>query len=547
MIDKMNLGFNLRSLALYIVLLLFMLIPKYCGAQTIQTITLPFVEFRNNLLEGALLSLLFFSIAGAMPLCSFFAPAVDKRSYAISLVSLCAGGFSLASTGLIATIINSPVLWEILAMITLYLLPVGICTFISKSFLKESKMFFLHYLARIYTPFALLALIATVTNLTTFAATMKLFFLLLFLTLTSLILVLQKSARAGKTNAEIIMIGVIVLLASGLIPNVNNALGTFLPLGLAPLWGLLGFVGCLIISFKKGKNQVEPASCNQNMNRSLQQDLSLAHSSDTTFNHTNSAGSPATYDLHMTKNKDGLQNIKTSLSSFTHELSTPLGTGILAATHLAKETEELHELFRDGDLRKSDLEKHLLSYKESADIIATNLQNAADIIRHYKNEITGDTPLTRQTFNIRQHIKQVLAELKPRILQAGHEIHFSCPDDVTIHSYPSMFTQIISNLIINSLTHAYQPLQKGNLSLTVSLAESILELKYSDDGNGIDQRIINKIFDPYFTTNIASGNTGLGLSIVHNLVTHHLNGHIQCYSVPGKCTTFLIRIPMERR
>ncbi len=518
---------------------LWALFPQVCRAQSPDGNFFS-VELSGHVWAGSLLTLGFFSVAGAMPLCAFLSFKNDKRYYALSLTAFCAGMFTLSAFGLFSAWGETFVVWQLLAMVSLYLLPAGICTFVARSFPKEARRGFLHYLGRLYTPFALVSLIAVATNMLPLTATLKIFCLLLAVTLTALLFVLQKAVRAGKPEAETIIGALILLLVSGVAANGKDALETTLPLELAPLWGGLGFMLCLIIALKQAIKPRRGTTVPRQQPRPLD-DRSIPRDGTGGAVQELAVCNPPAGEA-----QEGLPNIKTALSSFTHELNTPLGTGILAASQLARETAELYELFHAGELRKSDLEKHLQSYKEAAEIITANLQNAAEIVRHYRSEIAGKEPLAPQTFSVQKHIEQVLAELKPRITQAGHELHFACIDELVIESYPHMFTQIISNLVVNSLTHAYAQGQKGNLFLTVSKLDAVLELKYSDDGKGIDEQIINKIFDPYFTTNREAGNTGLGLSVVYNLVTRHLHGHIQCHSLPGKCTIFLIRIPLER-
>ena len=500
------------------------LLSQTCQAQSTDGAF--FLTQSSHAWTGALLALCFFSVAGALPLCAFFGAKPDKRYYALSLTALCAGVFTLSACGLFSVLGETSVSWQLPAMVSLYLLPAGMCTFVAKSFPREAKCGGLPYLGRLYIPFALVSLLAVAANMLPLKATLKFFCLLLAVTLAALFFVLHKALRAGKSEAETIICGLILLLASGVTANGKDVLETTLPLELSPLWGGLGFILCSIIALKQA----------------LKPRRNIARAKPDSGAKELAASTPPPSEAQA-----GLANIKTAFSSFAHELNTPLGTSILAASQLAQETEELAALFHDGELRKSDLEKHLRSYKEAAEIITANLQSAAEIVRHYRREISDKEPLPPQTFSVQKHIEQVLAELKPRIAQAGHELHFACiDDDIVIDSYPQMFTQIISNLVLNSLTHAYSPGQKGNLFLTVSKLDAALELKYSDDGKGIDGQIINKIFTPHFTTNREAGNTGLGLSVVHNLVTRHLHGHIQCHSLPGKCTIFLIRIPLER-
>jgi len=514
----------LRPMIIFALLSSFFLVPALCWAQVPPDNNLPFLQSNATLLEGVFLSFIFFSIAIAMPLCSFLIANNEKAYFSISSTALYAGVYSLSATGFGPFLLTLPILWHYLAMISLFLIPVGICKFLNTFCLETSAKFYLPTFEKVHTLFALLSLIGVTTGLVGIIIPLKIFFLLLIITYTAFFFILLNCVQIGKANTEIIMSGLLIFLASCVLSSLNKVFSDTIPLELSGIWGLLGFIICLILSLKNNiKKQHSPIElpCLDNSNLSQ--------------------------SIHEPSDQSEPKDSKTALLSFIHDMNTPLGTGILTTSHLEKEVAELYELFRSDELKKSDLETHLLSYKESATIIATNLQNAVNILQDFKTDIKTDSQLPKQTFNVGQYINQLLIALKPRINQAGHQIHFSCPDHLVITSYPSMFSQIIANLIMNSVTHGYPSGKKGNLSLEIDLVNDSLHLKYSDDGKGIDKKLLNKIFDPYFTTNKSAGNSGLGLSIVYTLVTERLGGSIECQSDPGKMTTFFIQVTIERR
>lgn len=106
--------------------------------------------------------------------------------------------------------------------------------------------------------------------------------------------------------------------------------------------------------------------------------------------------------------------------------------------------------------------------------------------------------------------------------------------------------QILSNLILNSLTHTYEPGQKGTINITATLKDGHIHLEYSDDGKGIPEEDIKKIFDPFFTTQRGHGGTGLGLSIVYNTVSGKLQGAIRVESEIDRGTRFAIDFPAQQ-
>jgi len=240
-----------------------------------------------------------------------------------------------------------------------------------------------------------------------------------------------------------------------------------------------------------------------------------------------------------------MENPAEKIREFAHEVNTPLGAGMLAASHLEQEVQKMHTLFKQDHLRKSDLEQHIANYQKTAGIILANLKQAADLTKSLQANSRDSEE--QQTFSLNKLIKEILLGLSPQIKQAGHAVHEMCDDNLVIHSYPRAIYQILTNLIMNSLIHAYGPGEKGNLIIDISYENGYVDMRYRDDGKGMEQHVLQQIFTPHFTTNRQNGNTGLGLAIVRNIEVNKLGGTIECDSSPGAGTTFKIRFPAERR
>jgi signal transduction histidine kinase len=138
----------------------------------------------------------------------------------------------------------------------------------------------------------------------------------------------------------------------------------------------------------------------------------------------------------------------------------------------------------------------------------------------------------------------VLLSLTPNLKKTRIAIDTDCPDNFEMYNYPGGLSQILTNLVVNSIMHAYNGEEKGSISIKIYKDESVMNFIYSDDGIGIEKNNINKIFDPFYTTKRGSGGTGLGLNIVYNIVTQQYGGSIRCDSIPGNGTTFTIKIPL---
>lgn len=235
------------------------------------------------------------------------------------------------------------------------------------------------------------------------------------------------------------------------------------------------------------------------------------------------------------------------VAGVAHEINTPVGIGVTAASHARRKNEEILRKFLDGSMTKSDLHGYLEADSEALRLIQTNLDRAADLVQSFKQVAVDRKTEDLRTFNLCEYLDDVLLSLRPRYKRSGHSISVNCPKDLTVTSYPGVFSQIITNFVINSLVHGFREQESGEIDIHVHSVAGGIEIVYSDNGQGIPADYIEKVFDPFFTTRRHSGGTGLGLNIVYNLVTRTLGGSIRCESVAGEYTRFFVRIPQEGR
>jgi predicted ATPase/signal transduction histidine kinase/tRNA A-37 threonylcarbamoyl transferase component Bud32 len=231
------------------------------------------------------------------------------------------------------------------------------------------------------------------------------------------------------------------------------------------------------------------------------------------------------------------------VAGVAHEINTPVGISITAASLLADKATEFFETFKSGQMKRSQLEKFLDTAMQSSSMVLSNLNRAADLISSFKQVAVDRSTEEQRTFNLKQYLSEVLIPLRPKLKTTHHQVEIKGDDAIFLNTYPGALSQIITNLVMNSLTHAYSPEAAGNLVFDFKLEGEQIVLTYSDDGKGITQENLSKIFDPFFTTKRGQGGTGLGLHIVYNLVTQKLNGTIECESQVGVGTKFIIKLP----
>ncbi|NMC31029.1 MAG: PAS domain S-box protein [Veillonellaceae bacterium] len=233
------------------------------------------------------------------------------------------------------------------------------------------------------------------------------------------------------------------------------------------------------------------------------------------------------------------------VAGVAHEINTPVGVGVTAASHLKQITEQFRELCTTGAPRRKDMADYLEDMTEAADILLKNLERASQLIKSFKQVSVDQASETRRTFTARQYLGEVLLSMNPRLKKTRHEIQVDCDDHIEIDGYPGAFAQIITNLVMNSLVHAFEPDSAGKIDISLHKQADEIHLTYSDNGRGIPAEHLPKIFDPFFTTKRGCGGTGLGLSVVYNIVVQNFGGTIVCTSEAGQGTTFSIQFPAQ--
>ncbi|MBW2091332.1 MAG: PAS domain S-box protein [Deltaproteobacteria bacterium] len=233
------------------------------------------------------------------------------------------------------------------------------------------------------------------------------------------------------------------------------------------------------------------------------------------------------------------------VAGVAHEINTPLGIAVTAASFVDEKINDLAGQFEAATLKRSDLEKYIKATHDSAKMILANLRRAAELVQSFQMVAVDQSSEKRRRFKLKKYIEDVLLSLRPKLKKTRHIITVNCPEDLELFTFPGALSQIITNLVMNSLIHGFENIQQGKIIFDVAEEENYIRFKYTDNGKGIALEHILKIFDPFFTTKRGEGGSGLGLHIVYNLVTQSLGGQIESSSAPGEGATFIIWIPKE--
>lgn len=242
-----------------------------------------------------------------------------------------------------------------------------------------------------------------------------------------------------------------------------------------------------------------------------------------------------------------LASLGALVAGVAHEINTPVGVAVTAASTLHDGAEQLAGDHAAAMLTRGQLDRFIALARESSRILLKNLHRAADLIRSFKQVAVDQASGERRRFALKAYIDEVLLSLAPRLSRLPHQVTVDCPEDLVVDSYPGALAQVLTNLVGNSLAHAFPNGRAGRLRISAAADGGTIVLRYADDGVGIPAELLPRIYDPFFTTTRSAGGSGLGLHIVHTLVTQTLGGAIRADSAAGRGVTFEMRFPAELR
>ncbi len=253
--------------------------------------------------------------------------------------------------------------------------------------------------------------------------------------------------------------------------------------------------------------------------------------------------------LHQTRNQlvesEKMAMLGRLVGGVAHEINTPVGVAVTAASLLVEKTTECGTLLSGGGLKRSDLGRYLKTAGDSAEIILANLRRAAEFIQSFKQVAVDQVSEEPRRFGLRDYILDMLASLRPRLKKTAHAVEVDVPEGIEMKSFPGAISQIISNLVINSLIHGFDGIDKGHIRMEAQIEGADLVFRYQDDGRGMGEEQVERVFEPFYTTRRGRGGDGLGMHIVYNLVTQKLKGTIACESRPEHGARFTIRMPVS--
>jgi len=242
---------------------------------------------------------------------------------------------------------------------------------------------------------------------------------------------------------------------------------------------------------------------------------------------------------------DKLASLGAMVAGVAHELNTPIGNALMTASALGDEAASLGAQVASGGLRRSDLAAYTERSIGMAALIIRSCTRAADLITSFKQVAVDQTAEHRRTFDLLALVEDNVASVMPSFKGIPWVFEIDVPTGISCNSYPGPLGQVIVNLVQNAVAHAFDGQSSGKITITATSDQQSVVLTFSDDGKGMEPSVLEHIFEPFYTTRLGQGGSGLGLSVSMNLITGVLGGTLQAESELGRGSRFIMRFPLE--
>lgn len=233
------------------------------------------------------------------------------------------------------------------------------------------------------------------------------------------------------------------------------------------------------------------------------------------------------------------------VAGIAHELNTPLGNSLTVLSSLDDEYRQFAEMVEGGNIRRSDLLNLLKRTQDGQALLIKSIQRAAGIVQDFKQIAVDQTSEKRREFDLAEVIREVLVSVKPSFKPTPFRIETALESGIKMDSFPGPLGQVITNIALNALVHAFPGRESGVLRVSCRrLDGKSAQLLIQDDGVGMTPEVLHHIFDPFFTTKFGQGGSGLGMHIVHSIVTKLLGGGVMVDSIEGQGACFTVTLSL---
>ena len=248
---------------------------------------------------------------------------------------------------------------------------------------------------------------------------------------------------------------------------------------------------------------------------------------------------------HELMRQEKLASLGALVAGIAHEVNTPLGICVTAVSYLAEQTHKVRRHLEAKSLSESELLGYFGTAEDTLRILTSNVDRASNLIRSFKQVAVDQSSDGVREIRPAEYFEDVLRSLRLQFKGMKHKVSVACDPDLCVRSVPGALSQILNNLVINSIVHGFEQVEEGHVRIQVHCEGSTLTIDFQDDGCGMPAESLKHLFDPFYTTKRGRGGSGLGANVVYNLVTTKLGGSISVDSEPGQGLHYRLQIPVQ--
>jgi len=232
------------------------------------------------------------------------------------------------------------------------------------------------------------------------------------------------------------------------------------------------------------------------------------------------------------------------VTGVAHHLNTPIGISLTGGSFIDDEANIMLKQLKMETISKRKLTDFLNNVIKMSKAICKSLVEASKTISAFKQLSLNEHNEDKIIFDMKNYVNSHIVTNSLRDKNPLIEFKCDIEENIRVFSYAETLRETLFTLIDNSINHAFDDGEKGTIKIKIVTDQTLLKIKYQDNGKGVEQRVLGKIFTPFYTSKMAN-NTGLGLSILYTLIHHKMHGELTYESSIGKGMTISVAIPLS--
>jgi predicted ATPase/signal transduction histidine kinase len=244
--------------------------------------------------------------------------------------------------------------------------------------------------------------------------------------------------------------------------------------------------------------------------------------------------------------KEKLASLGGLVAGVAHEINTPLGVSLTAVSYIDEQFQQIASLVEQKKLTRTALDSFIADLRPGLQTILLNLKRSVDLVQSFKQVAVDKAGENYEVVNLARHLRNLLPSYELLLRSHGIRLDVALQDSIAVRVQPGVMARILTNLVQNAVAHAFEGIAEPQLTISLQAdSGGRATLSITDNGVGMNDDVRVRAFDPFFTTRRGQGRAGLGLHIVHNLVTGSLAGTVRLDTAPGRGCTVILQLPIH--